>query len=125
MQGKVKSKQAKSSQAKGKPEDFFFSFSFFQALKGLVSKVSISNKKNRQFQLLNTAREQQPLFLEGETNTKKTPPTTHNFWPHFFAGSIQNHSFELVSQEESSKGEKTRGYEVHATRKGRALLIGG
>lgn len=67
----------------------FFSFSFFQTLKRLVSKVSISNKKNRQFQLLNTGREEQLLFSEREKNT---PPTTHNFQPHF----CQQHSKQFL-----------------------------
>lgn len=117
-QWKVKSKQAKSTQAKGKPEDFF-SFSFFQSLKGLLSKVSISNKKNRQFQLLKTSREEQPLSLEREK--------THHFQQHF----CQQHLRWLlwVSQEEPSKGEKTWWYawllrEVTGTRHCWALLKG-
>lgn len=65
-QRKVKSKQVKSTQAKGKPR---FGFVFFFLLL-LVSErtplqsLYFKNKKNRQFQLLNIGRDEQPLFLE-------------------------------------------------------------
>lgn len=59
-QRKVKSKQVKSTQAKGKTRVVVVvsSFSFFQSLKGPVSKASVSNKKNRPFQLLNIGRDE-------------------------------------------------------------------
>lgn len=82
---KVKSKQVKSTQTKGKVDkNFFLSFSFFQYLKTLVSKVSISHKKNRQFQLLNPGKEPPSLFLEREKAHPHNTQLSATFLPAAF-----------------------------------------
>lgn len=73
-----KANTPKKTHTKGRLEEIFFS-SFFHCLKGLVSQVFISDKKNGQPPLLNTGTEQ-PLFQR-----ENTPPTTL-----IFASSIQN-----------------------------------
>lgn len=74
---------------------FFFFFPFFLLLDSERTgiQVSTSNKKNRQFQLLTTGREQL-LFLERE----KTHHPPHTTFSNIFASSIQNDFFELAKR---------------------------
>ena len=103
---KVKSKQAKSLQAKGKPEDsFFFFFFLFFLVSERTGLQSLYFKQKEQTVPASKYWQRRTTTLFRER--KNTPPTTRNFRQHF----CQQHSkwFLWVSQEEPSKGGKKEG----------------